>query len=285
MIEIFRDRMSKSGLSLHDAILRNVKNGLRNGTSEFLFQENKEQKLCDLMKINVISHFYNPKKYIGPPPPPKQAESDPLSPPYNEKVNVIHLMGGPAHYIIPNKDLVKFGHIVISSDNPRDMQGEPLDDRDFACLADIFSEFDEHGIAYYNSGIESGCSQLHKHFQYIPYDEHPIVDAILQGRKIPFQIYKRQMEWFNFDSIKKAYTELLDEAKNGRYGKQMKAYNFVLTKKLALFVPRSRARSSFQIIINSLGICGHLFLWETSDSRILQYPMSTISEVCYPPIQ
>ena len=282
MIEVFKDGFNKDGKNLHDALIENFKEALKLGQSEFLFQEQKEEKIRDKSGLDFYVHYYNPKKYIGPAPPPTRQNTDPLSPPYDRKGTVIHLTGGPGHYVLPNKDLFKFGHIVLSSDNPDDNQGDELNDPDFHCFADIFAEFGNHGIGYYNSYIAAGCSQLHKHIQFIPYEDHPILQAILDGLDMPFAVYSRRMEWFNFEQIKQAYHEVLEEAKAAKYADEMKAYNFILTKQTAFLIPRSTGRHPWNITINSLGVSGHLCIWETSDPRIKQNPLQVITDVCLP---
>ena len=284
MIEVFKDGFNKDGKRLNDALRENIIEALQLGQSEFLFQEQKEEVIKDVARdLEFHVHYYNPKKYIGPAPPPKKTNYDPLSPPYDRKGTVIHLTGGPAHYVLPNKDLFKWGHIVLSSDNPDDNQGDELGDTDFHCFADIFAEFGNFGIGFYNSFIAAGCSQLHKHIQYIPYEKHPLLDAIIeQGDDLPFAAYKRTVEWFNFDTIKQAYHELMEEAKAAKFADEMHAYNFILSKKTAFLIPRSTGRHPWNITINSLGVSGHLCIWETSDPRIKQNPLQVITEVCLP---
>ena len=283
MIDTFKAGFNKDGKGLHDALIQNVKEAVQLGQSEYLFQDQMEEKIVDKTSgIPFYVHYYNPKKYIGPAPAPVKTNTDPLSPPYNRKGTVIHLTGGPGHYVLPNKDLFKFGHLVLSSDNPDNDQGEELDDQDFHCFADIFAEFGEHGIGYYNSSVAAGCSQLHKHIQFIPFEDHPLLQAIIDGHKMPFQVYKRSLEWFNFDSIKDAYRDMLAEAKTFKYSKDMKAYNFILSKKTAFLFPRSQGKHPWNLTINSLGVSGHLMIWETSDPRIKQNPLKVITDVCLP---
>lgn len=282
MIDVFYNGFNKFGRSLHDAIIANVKSALATGTSEMLFNDAKEERIKDRTGIEFVVHYYNPKKYIGPAPPPTKIITDPLSPPYNRNGIIIHLSGGPAHYIIPNKDEVKFGHLVMSSDNPTDMQGEELDFRDFSCFENIFAEFGNMGVGYYNSGVYSGCSQLHKHIQYIPYDDHPLLDAIINGEDMPFQVYKRRVDWFTTEGIKQAYKDLMEQTKKGKWGTAMKAYNFILAKKHAFLIPRVLGKHPWNLTINSLGLCGHLLIWETSDPQIKANPLQVMTDVCFP---
>jgi len=70
----------------------------------------------------------------------------------------------------------KPGHIVVSAHDRQNVQEKPLCKYDFVDIENLINSFGT-GAAYYTSGLESGCTQLHKHLQFTPLPEMPLLNA------------------------------------------------------------------------------------------------------------
>ena len=87
----------------------------------------------------------------------------------------------------------------MSGRSINDRQGERLKSGDFDALSRVFHGFNNQGIGYYNCGINAGCTEPHKHLQYIPSNIAPMLDAIIFEKKVPFICYSTKLD--NYDSI------------------------------------------------------------------------------------
>lgn len=263
-------------MSLKEKILTHAKLSLNAKTANYFF--NKTEPVFD-QGFKFYLHYYDPATYGGDHPPTKLAV-DPLEPPYPKNTFVGHLGNGAAHWIKINKSSFKDGHIVISADSCGPQQGDLLSDVDFSALSQVMLDFGNTGIGYYNSGVQSGCSQLHKHVQYIPHDDHPILDSVLSGNS-PYLEYHKPIEWYTHESIKDAYQDLISRMKCGKYADDIKHYNFVLSKHAAFIIPRKLARHPLGITVNSLGVSGHFFLWEKDSDPIKKSPLRVLQKLTY----
>ncbi|EAY22048.1 hypothetical protein TVAG_456830 [Trichomonas vaginalis G3] len=225
-------------------------------------------------------NFYDRSVYTGD-HPPREESKDPLLPPYPPHILATHLQNGAAHNIQINLYSFKPGHVVISSDNPSDRQGDPLNDTDFHAFSQFLLDFGNKGIGYYNSGNESGCSQLHKHIQYIPTEDFPIADVMSKGKNLPWLYYSKKIEWFSPECVKDAWNDLTSRMKSGKFGDDIKHFNFVLTKHHAFLVPRKQARHRLGITLNSLGVCGQFFTYEEKFESMKDHPIDIVRDLCY----
>ncbi len=180
------------------------------------------------------------------------------------------------HVAILNKFNVVNNHLLIIT---RDFEAQEniLNYDDFFALWSILVEVD--GFAFYNAGAIAGASQAHKHLQLIPYasgkiETVPIEELILKHSKkeeiislseLPF-IHKiaffPDLDNKSIDELAKItldyYHQLLTEL-NIKIEEQKPSlqYNFLMTKKWMMIVPRSQDKFD-KISVNSLGFCGAL---------------------------
>ena len=243
-------------MSLKFNIFESAYNSLKYQTAFLLF---KKSEKININGIDFCFHYYNEKIYQGD-SPPKKLNIDPLQPPYPKYTYVTELNKKASHFIKINKFMFKPGHIVLPTSYKNGNQGDLLNDFDFNAFKIIMNEFKGSGISYYNSGIESGCSQLHKHIQYIPHDDHPLINLIQKNFQFPFQIFYQNINIYSVKEIKNSYFNLYNKMLN--FNSNIKNYNFILSKNLALLIPRIKARHELGITLNSLGYCGHFFLFE-----------------------
>ena len=208
--------------------------------------------------------------------PPKPRPKEPLLPPYDEHLEVCHMTeNGSSHYVFVNKFMATFGHIVMSTDRKGPTQGEPLSSSDTSTMASVINGFGGSGLCLYNSGVESGCTQLHKHMQYVPTDDNPILESMLAKENLPFKYYCSKMSDITSEEIMENYRKLMSDANyNG-------SYNYMIFKKHGFLVPRSHARHPSGKVINALGVAGHWTIFERMANTIIkQHPMTVLEELC-----
>jgi ATP adenylyltransferase/5',5'''-P-1,P-4-tetraphosphate phosphorylase II len=202
--------------------------------------------------------------------------NDPLLPPYAKHVEVAHLSEGADHYVFVNIGQVVRGHVVVSSANPKAIQGDDLDMSDCHALAQVVTGFDQRGLAYYNAGIESGCSQMHKHMQFAPVLNNPFFKVMRAGERLPWRYFKAELADITPNEIRKAYEDLKSRMRHNG------SYNVLLGKGTLALVPRRRANHTWGISINSLGVAGHFFIWEHSSKNIETWLIQVLKDVYLP---
>lgn len=265
-------------LSLKEKILKASKDSLAAKTAFLLFKKSETVKDHG---INFQFHFYDRSIYEGD-HPPRPEKKDPLQPPYPPGILAAHLTYPEgSHYLQINKFMFKEGHTIGSSDNPSAMQGDSLNDADFRCFSQMMLDFGNKGIGYYNSGTQSGCSQLHKHIQYIPNDDNPLAKHMSVGGSLPYLYYAKHIDWYSYEAIKDAYEDLHSRMVCGKYGDKIKHFNFVLSNNSAFIVPRKLARHPLGITVNSIGVSGHFFTYEEDFERFRDKPLQIVTELCY----
>lgn len=264
-------------LSLKEKVLKHASDCFKVKTAFLISQKNE---IVEQNGLKFQFNFYDRNVYTGD-HPPRDEKKDPLLPPYPQHILATHLQNGAAHYIQINLFSFKPGHVVISSDNPSDRQGDPLNHYDFNAFSQFLLGFGNKGIGYYNSGNESGCSQLHKHIQYIPYDDFPIAKAMSKGENLPWLYYAKKIEWFSEEAVKDAWNDLTSRMRAGKFGSEIKHFNFVLNNKHAFVVPRKQARHQLGITVNSLGVCGQFFTYEEKFNILKDRPIEIVRDLCY----
>ena len=149
------------------------------------------------------------------------------------------------------------------------------------------SDYNEEWFAFYNCGPESGASQPHKHIQFMtlppkadfkPYAEtlEKVLDprqiqAPSQNKDLPFAHYgvqisdnvegERELAELFVTILQRTLTELRENDQNHI------SYNFIMTKKYMLMVPRSKGQYDGKLGINSCGFQG-LFLCKMKNCLI-----------------
>jgi ATP adenylyltransferase/5',5'''-P-1,P-4-tetraphosphate phosphorylase II len=223
--------------------------------------------------VRFIYHEYNASLLASLSKPPQKYANDPLLPPFDAHLHVADLAD---HHVLVNKFMHEPGHIVLSSIDQAAAQGAPLGPVDFGALSTVLTSFGK-GVGYYNCGIQSGCTQLHKHIQFAPLAQTPLFEAMAARQRLPFVYRSTEMAGMRPEDIRDAYLRLMDET-GMRAGKDQ--YNFIVGKAKAVLVPRRKAQHPCGIVVNSIGMCGQLSVWKWSDPIILKRPMSIITDLC-----
>lgn len=209
---------------------------------------------------------------------PKKA--NPLVPPFDTDIHVCDLHDGANHHILINKFMQCKGHIVISSIEENLKQGSNLDISDFCAFEQVFQSFDYEGMLYYNSGINSGCTQQHKHIQYTPINEYPILDAMAANKKLPIYYHVKPIsDQITSEKMIKAFNELLELSKEDP---PHDSYSFIISKGFAFYVPRRNPKFECGTLLNSLAVSGNISIWDWSDQSLKKKPMSVLKHVCFP---
>lgn len=261
-----------------------ARNCLRVKTAFRLTVPEKDQIVLN-RNIPFIFHYYNYDHYKHHKRVEKHETNDPLLPPYPQYREVLHIQQNKAnHYVFVNILMVALGHVVISSANPKSIQGEPLNFSDCSALSQVIEGFHNQGIAYYNCGVNSGCSQMHKHVQFVPFVNNPLFSAItkpsntsnvLKNYDFDFQNYSISLNTYSPQEILNAYNKLIN--KSNWHGD----YNFLITNKKAMLIPRKCANDPiYDVNISSLNLAGHFFLWETDSHNILNKALKIIHDTC-----
>lgn len=211
------------------------------------------------------------------------------------------------HLFLLNKFNVVDYHLLIVTRAFED-QENLLNLADFIALWSGFAEFD--GLAFYNGGEDAGASQKHKHLQLIPlFDDgenlsipiESLIDSANfddQVGTIPNLPFDHALGMLNFDHFPSSplvfavktlelYYRLLERVKisgsDGFHGKQSHSYNFLMTKKWMLIVPR--LIDDFQSIgVNALGFTGNLLVKNQEQMELLKKygPLTILEKVSYP---
>ena len=262
-------------MSLLKRALECTKGSIDAKTAWFLFLDGKD-KLVTQDGLSVWIHYFNTKYYTHHEPIASHKTNDPLLPPYPKNREVAKLVNGADHYLFINRGMVCPGHTIISSASPKAIQGDPLNMQDCHALEQVVTGYKNKGIAYYNSGVMSGCSQMHKHMQFAPWTDSPLFEAMKKGADLPWRYVKAELKEIRAEDIMKAYTELK------RKMNWDQSYNFVMSDGVIALVPRRQANHPWGVNINSLGVAGHFFIWEHSDKIIEQQPIQVLKDLCVP---
>ena len=197
---------------------------------------------------------------------------DPLLPPYDDYLFVKNC---PGNDLIINKYMQTIGHVLFSSTDKSASQVTHLNGDDFLCISEILKDYG-YGFAYFNRGINSGCSQQHKHFQYTPYDETPVLDAMSSGFPLPFIYYYKHIDDIEPNTIQNAYQELLPKIPENQ------DYNFIVKRGICAIVPRRKARCLENLMLNSIAVCGIFGVKNPNDPELHKNAMKFLFTVCIP---
>lgn len=263
-------------MSLKEYIFSCAKNSLRLGTSFKLFLEGKE-KIIKNNNLTFVFHFFDPKE-TSKPQHFRKDEKSPLLPPFHESVEITHFKNGAGHYVIVNKYMFKFGHVLLSSDDEKASQFDHLNELDFNGIAQILRPFDNKGIIYYNFGINSGCTIFHKHFHYVPEIFNPLVSAMKQNIDLPFKYFVEQCNQTDPFQLKQSYDRIADSVLR----KSVDSINFLITDNSIFGIPRKKAEHPIGIVINSMGVAGHFYVWEWTNHEVFENPLQILTDVCFP---
>ena len=260
-------------MSLKQKIFQEAQLAL-NSKFAFLLYEGSP-KVCFDNGFKFIMHYYNLSVFDDLKDAPIKKGTDPLLPPFDQHMNVTNL---DHHHIIINKFMQCKGHIIMSSMGLNEKQDDNLNMKDFQAFSRILKEFDNKGIAYYNCGSESGCSQSHKHLQYSPIEETPILDDMILNKDFPFIYHVSKVKNTDPNELNMVYNDLLKQAKNDP---PHNSYNFIIAKGYAVYLPRSKSISKYGNVMNSFAATGNYSIWQWGDPKILTEPLSVLKDVCF----
>ena len=262
-------------MSLLEKALEKSKGSIEAKTAWYLFLEGKD-KVITQDNLSVMVHYFNTKYYTHHAPIASHKTNDPLLPPYPKNREVARLLNGADHYLVINRGMVCPAHVIISSGSPRAIQGDPINMQDCCALEQVIKGYNGKGIAYYNAGVMSGCSQMHKHMQFVTWTYNPLFNEMKKGTRLPWRYVRMELKDLTANDIMKAYTELMSKMNwNG-------SYNFVLCDGVMALVPRREANHPWGVNLNSLGVSGHFFIWEHSNKIIEQQPIQVLKDLCVP---
>lgn len=226
--------------------------------------------------LEFVFHFYEESvaKDNRSTNPPTVTRRDPLMPPYEPYIKLEHWKAPCEHYVILNRYMFCPGHMIMPLDSQREMQGSMLKKHDFECLSRVIQSVDDKGVAYYNGGVDAGCTQYHKHMQYVPCREHSVFDAMARNYRLPYKYFTEKLPDYRASTIGDAYMRLFERAQHEG------SYNFLLSGKVAALVPRSQARHKTGCLVNSMGVCGHLFVTDNNYKQAEADPLKLLTDVC-----
>lgn len=262
-------------MSICQLVSQNAKKALKEKTAFMLSLPNRLDRVID-RGYEFLFTYYDTSVNQTSTFPPKPRPKEPLLPPFDDFLEVCHLKeNGSSHYIIINKFMATFGHIVMTTDYKNANQGEKLNDSDFATLSKVMTDFQGKGLGLYNSGKESGCTQLHKHMQYVPVDENPLLENMIAHDKMPFKYFIEKVNNLSADELSQCYNKMLSDCNHDG------SYNFMVFKNYGFLVPRTNARHPSGKVINALGVAGHWTIFERMSNTIIKkHPMTVLEELC-----
>jgi len=210
------------------------------------------------------------------------------------------------HNLVLNKFNVVDYHLILATVDFQ-LQSEPLNVKDLTALWVTVSSM--NCLGFYNCGPLSGASQPHKHLQLVPlpleprhtqYD-CPVENLIYQSPPNPTS--SLTVAGFNFKHasllLDQSKLQSGDDSKSGQYVESVYnnllstlhkdndlhgdfSYNFLMTKKWMLIVPR-REEKCGNIAINSLGFCGAVLVRSLEDLQTLKDvgPMHVLEHIAF----
>lgn len=269
--------------------LKCARDSLRIGTSFMLFQSSKNKIVTD-EGFRFCLHYFDEEHYIHHKGvQTHKKDHDPLLPPYPKYCLVSHLNRNLAnHYCFINLYQTSLGHIVISSADSDSKQTDNLNFHDCSALSQVIRCYERKGIAYFNYGLESGCSQMHKHMQYTTLAFNPLFDEMkkydnYKHSSLGIKFFASKLTDDNPHTIYDSYMGLLEKffECSEKLRSKITAYNFVISEGYAILVPRKLSvHPRLRISLNSLGVCGHYFIWEGDDEEIIKKPIQVLRDLC-----
>jgi ATP adenylyltransferase len=227
-----------------------------------------------------------------------KASSDPFLP-YEPDLYVADV--SDSHVAVLNKYHVMDRHLLVVTRQAED-QENLLTVADFFALWRCLREVD--GLGFYNGGEIAGASQRHKHLQLVPFplsegvDGVPIapvvLDALEQGKRVVDRFAFRHAvapceEGWQRDphaaacSCHSRYLELFREVGieiTSRTIRQPMSYNFLMTRRWMMLVPRSSEKYE-GISINGIGYAGGLLVRNATELALVRAagPMEILKKV------
>jgi ATP adenylyltransferase len=220
----------------------------------------------------------------------KRTPPDPFAPPYIPNLHVGDVKGedGDEYVVLLNKYSVIPHHFLLVTKEYQS-QSAPLYPSDLVQAYGILSaarKAGKHLIAFYNCGLNSGASQLHKHIQFIPIDgDGPPIERLARGVQLesagkPFAL--SQVPYANHvfrfppyfsptspgfeDTLAQAFMFLLDLVistvrHDPDYPAGKPSYNVIMSLEHIHLIPRRREAHTLKetgdpVNVNALGFAG-----------------------------
>ncbi|KAL2270560.1 hypothetical protein VTJ83DRAFT_2744 [Remersonia thermophila] len=223
---------------------------------------------------------------------------------------------GPTHLLAANKFPLTRPHFLILTEDGWRRQHEPLDAEDFAAATQVLgslartssppsSRHRRRYLLFFNCGLDSGCSRVHKHLQILPVDgddgEEEEIEAFPlwpdeEDTRPPFRFARERFASGlpSVDELVKAYRALLARAerdvgwaagREGRRREQQEAlpHNLVLTERWMVVIPR-RAPGWEGADANTLGMLGMVAVHDEEKLKrwIGNDPVEVLKKLGYP---
>lgn len=198
-------------------------------------------------------------------------KTDPFLYPFEEGIHIKNI--GTNYRLLFNKFAILNKHLLIVT-YQFEKQSDPLTVQDFQVTWNTTQEL--NAFAFFNSGPESGYSQEHKHIQIIPWSSlssfpfSKIIDENFAER--PFALPVFHFKHF-FHGLPKNITP---EGLFGIYKKLMNllspahSYNFVLSEKWMLIVPREKEKGFNRFDMNSMAYMGFMLVKSEAELEFLK---------------
>ena len=205
-----------------------------------------------------IAHSLGQKERVGQRP----KSGNPFLP-YEEALYIADI--GPDHVCLLNKYPVIANHLLVIT-----RQFEPQESlltlNDFTAMAELLRQAD--GLMFYNSGIDAGASQAHKHMQWVPRyldEQHEQLPLEPGAKPLPFPHC-----WFALDRLDaSAIYALYQQGLATLQWREGLAYNLLFTRQWLMLVPRCQAAWQ-QISLNSLAFVGSFFVQDELQANQLR---------------
>ena len=198
--------------------------------------------------------------------------------PYNEKLLITDV---DDHVLIFNKYCLTRLHMILIT-KKMEAQSARITINTFIALNKVLYSLDENTswIAFYNSSVEAGASQLHRHFQIIPMELPDIpypfehlsfnLNDVAPSNRVgaePHEIqYTRTM------ALWKCYNQCDVKA----------PYNMLITKDMCIWIPRTGEYIVEGVSANALAFAGHLLVRTEDQLKALEWTRSIWARITKP---
>lgn len=193
--------------------------------------------------------------------------------PYEQALYICHLQAG--HVILLNKFNVVDHHLLVVTPE-FEAQETLLGEKEFHAMLQVMGSFPM--LAFYNSGMEAGASQPHRHFQAFPQPAALPVDAVLNRISqnperllpLPFPNLTVDIAGKTAEQVYKLYLSMISQFNPGKPAGQLPApYNLLMTDNWMMIIPRTHDRYQ-GISINALGFAGLILVKNDEQLEVVQ---------------
>ncbi|PSK45158.1 hypothetical protein B9Z65_2298 [Elsinoe australis] len=217
----------------------------------------------------------------------------------------------PTHLLVLNKYPIIHQHFILATKDYA-KQTDLLEPDDLATTYAVLKAWEDDGggklFAFFNSGLESGASQPHRHVQFVPVDEmrrdvpearqwKPIIenDLIGEGTSLPGLPMKIQVAKASPETLYDTYVRLLTdnvgieevETSEGKSKRPSASYNLAMTTDRIAIAKRTReayiyqddSREDHPIALNGTVLAGTLMVKGQTEWNWLKNEPSNLLKV------